>query len=95
MFSIAGLVMSKLRPADPKAKILGVNNRLVFAIGNAVFASFLEIFLAKHLLLSGSIPGGARWRCSFLFTSSSSWQPSIATIGNLPSKSDSSVVCSW
>ena len=47
MFSIAGLVMSKLLPADPKAKILGVNNRLVFAIGNAAFASFLEIFLAK------------------------------------------------
>jgi hypothetical protein len=47
MFSIAGLVMSKLLPEDPKAKILGINNRLVFAIGNAAFASFLEIFLAK------------------------------------------------
>jgi hypothetical protein len=43
----AGLVMSKLLPADPKAKILGINNRLVFAIGNAAFAGFLEIFLAK------------------------------------------------
>ncbi len=38
MFSIAGLVMSKLLPADPKAKLLGINNRLVFAIGNAAFA---------------------------------------------------------
>ncbi len=47
MFSIAGLVMSKLLPEDPKAKILGINNRLVFAIGNAAFASFLEIILAK------------------------------------------------
>lgn len=47
MFSIAGLVMSKLLPADPKMKILGINNRLVFAIGNAAFAGFLEIFLAK------------------------------------------------
>lgn len=47
MFSVAGLVMSKLLPADPKMKILGINNRLVFAIGNAAFAGFLEIFLAK------------------------------------------------
>ncbi len=47
MFSIAGLVMSKLLPADPKAKILGINNRLLFALGNAAFAGILEIFLAQ------------------------------------------------
>lgn len=47
MFSIAGLVMSKLLPADPKLKILGINNRLLFAIGNAAFFSIVEIFLAK------------------------------------------------
>jgi hypothetical protein len=47
MFSIAGLVMSKLLPADPKLKLLGVNNRLLFAIGNAAFFSLVEILLAK------------------------------------------------
>ena len=47
MFSIAGLVMSKLLPADPKLKLLGINNRLLFAIGNAAFFSVVEIFLAK------------------------------------------------
>jgi hypothetical protein len=47
MFSIAGLVLSKLLPQDPNMKILGINNRLVFAIGNAAFASILEIFLVK------------------------------------------------
>ncbi len=47
MFSIAGLVFSKLLPADPTVKILGVNNRLVFAIGNAAFFSIFEIFLVK------------------------------------------------
>jgi hypothetical protein len=47
MFSIAGLVMSKLLPADPKLKLLGINNRLLFAVGNAAFFSFIEIFLAK------------------------------------------------
>jgi hypothetical protein len=47
MFSIAGLVLSKLLPEDPKAKILGINNRFLFAIGNAAFFSVFEIFLAK------------------------------------------------
>jgi hypothetical protein len=46
MFSIAGLVMSKLLPADPKLNLLGINNRLLFAIGNAAFFSLVEIFLA-------------------------------------------------
>ena len=47
MFSIAGLVMSKLLPADPKLKILGLPNRLLFALGNAAFFAIFEIFLAK------------------------------------------------
>jgi hypothetical protein len=47
MFSIAGLVMSKVLPADPKMKILGINNRLLFAIGNAAFFSVVEIFLVR------------------------------------------------
>jgi hypothetical protein len=47
MFSIAGLVMSKLLPADPKMKILGIPNRLLFAVGNAAFFSIVEIFLVK------------------------------------------------
>lgn len=47
MFSVAGLIMSKLLPADPKLKILGINNRILFAIGNAAFFSIIEIFLAS------------------------------------------------
>lgn len=47
MFAIAGLVLSKLLPTDPKMKILGINNRLLFAIGNAAFFAIVEIFLAK------------------------------------------------
>ena len=47
MFSIAGVVLSKLLPDDPKMKILGINNRLLFAIGNAAFFAIIEIFLAK------------------------------------------------
>jgi hypothetical protein len=47
MFSITGLIFSKILPADPKMKILGINNRLLIAIGNAAFFSVFEIFLAK------------------------------------------------
>ncbi len=46
MFSIAGLAMSKLLPDDPKKKILGMNNRIFFALLNAAFFGFFEIFLA-------------------------------------------------
>jgi len=46
MFSVAGLVLSKLLPEDPKAKLLGINNRVAFAVGNAALYSVIEIFLA-------------------------------------------------
>ena len=45
MFAIAGFT-SKLLPADKNLKILGINNRIVFAIGSALFFSLVEIFLA-------------------------------------------------
>ena len=47
MFSIAGLATHQLLPDDPKKKILGVNNRILFAIGNAALFSLVEIFLAS------------------------------------------------
>jgi hypothetical protein len=47
MFSIAGLIFSKILPEDPEMKIFGLNNRLVIALGNAAFFSIFEIFLAK------------------------------------------------
>lgn len=46
MFSIAGF-MADLMPADKSKKILGINNRIAFAIGNAAFFSIFEIFLAS------------------------------------------------
>jgi hypothetical protein len=47
MFSIAGIAACKMMPKDPTQKILGINNRLFFTIGNAALASILEIFLVK------------------------------------------------
>jgi len=45
MFAIAGFTTSFL-PDDRKAKILGVNNRIMFVIGNTLLFSIFEIFLA-------------------------------------------------
>ena len=45
MFAIAGFT-SKLLPADKNMKILGINNRIVFAIGSALMFSLVEVFLA-------------------------------------------------
>ena len=47
MFSIAGLALSKLLPPDPKAKMLGMNNRLLLTIGWAAFFAVFEIFLVQ------------------------------------------------
>ena len=41
----AGLAISKLLPADPKLKILGLNNRLLYALANAAFFAIVEIIL--------------------------------------------------
>ena len=46
MFAVAGFT-SKLLPANKDMKILGINNRIVFAIGSALFFSLVEIFLAS------------------------------------------------
>jgi len=46
MFSIAGLGTSKLLPEDPKKKILGINNRVLFAVAGSVLFGAVEIFLA-------------------------------------------------
>jgi hypothetical protein len=47
MFSIAGIATHKLLPEDPKKKILGMNNRILFAVANAALFSAIEIFLAS------------------------------------------------
>lgn len=46
MFSIAGIVAAKHLPADPRARILGLPNRLVVAVGFAALFSLIEIPLA-------------------------------------------------
>jgi len=47
MFSIAGLGTHQLLPENPKKKILGINNRVAFALGNSFLFGAVEIFLAS------------------------------------------------
>ncbi len=45
MFAIAGIVFAKMLPPDKKLKILGIPNRLFFAIAGSIFTVFVEVLL--------------------------------------------------
>ena len=45
MFAIAGIAFGKMLPADKQLKILGMPNRLFFAVVNSIFCVFVEILL--------------------------------------------------
>jgi len=45
MFSVSGLILSKVLPEDRGLKIAGINNRVLFVVGNAAFFSIFELFL--------------------------------------------------
>ena len=45
MFAIGGVAFSKMLPVDKKLKILGLSNRLVFAIVNSIFCVLVEMVL--------------------------------------------------
>ena len=87
MFSIAGLVLSKLLPDDPKLKIMGINNRLLLAIGNAAFFSVFKIFLVKTPAFAWVYPWWGHFRCSSPCTYRSLSSRSIVTTGRLARKS--------
>jgi len=45
MFAIAGIVFAKMLPRDRRSKILGIPNRLFFAIAGSIFTVFVEVLL--------------------------------------------------
>ncbi len=45
MFAISGIVFAKMLPPDKGLKILGIPNRLAFAIGGSLFCVFVEVLL--------------------------------------------------
>lgn len=45
MFAIAGIAFSKMLPANKAIKILGIPNRLLFAVIGSIFCVFVEVLL--------------------------------------------------
>ena len=56
MFAVAGLILSKALPADKNLKILGINNRIVFAVLNALMIAIIEIPLAASPIFQWVYP---------------------------------------
>jgi hypothetical protein len=64
MFAIAGIAFGKMLPSDKKMRILGLPNRLLFAIVGSVFCVFVEILLNSVGALTWDYPWwsmGAPW----------------------------------
>jgi hypothetical protein len=69
MFAIAGIAFSKMLPEDKRLKILGIPNRIFFAIIGSAFCVFIEILLNQVGALTWDYPwwnAGAPWLI-FLF----------------------------
>ena len=45
MFAIAGITFAKMLPADKHLKVMGIPNRLLFAITGSIFCVFVEVLL--------------------------------------------------
>ena len=56
MFAIAGIGFAKLLPKDKRMMILGVPNRLFFAISGSIFCVFIEIILNSIGALAWDYP---------------------------------------
>ena len=52
MFSIAGIIWSKMLLDDKNAKILGINNRWFMIIAGSIFSVFVEYFLNAANMLT-------------------------------------------
>jgi hypothetical protein len=64
MFAIAGIAFSKMLPADKSLKILGLPNRLFFAISGSIFCVIVELLLNAAGALAWEYPWwnvGAPW----------------------------------
>ena len=45
MFAVAGITFAKMLPSDKRVRVLGVPNRLFFALAGSVFCVFVEVLL--------------------------------------------------
>jgi hypothetical protein len=56
MFAVAGVIFTKMLPADKNLKILGIPNRWFFAVVNAIFCVFVEVLLNRADVLVWEYP---------------------------------------
>jgi hypothetical protein len=64
MFAIAGITFAKMLPPDRRTRILGVPNRLAFAVVGSAFCVFVEVLLNAVGALTWDYPwwnAGAPW----------------------------------
>jgi hypothetical protein len=64
MFAIAGVAFTKMLPADKHLKILGIPNRLLFAVMGSIFCVIVELLLNGAGALTWEYPWwnvGAPW----------------------------------
>jgi hypothetical protein len=47
LFALYGLAYARMLPADPQARILGLNSRLALALGLSAFSVFVEVVLTQ------------------------------------------------
>jgi hypothetical protein len=69
MFAIAGIAFAKMLPPDKKLKILGIPNRLFFAIAGSIFTVFVEVLLNLAGMLTWDYTWwsvGAPWLIFFI-----------------------------
>jgi hypothetical protein len=45
MFAVSGIVFAKMLPPDKRLRILGIPNRLLFAVAGSIFCVFVEVLL--------------------------------------------------
>jgi hypothetical protein len=56
MFAIAGVAFTKMLPADKSLRILGIPNRWLFAVVNAILCVFVEVLLNRADVLVWEYP---------------------------------------
>ncbi len=56
MFAIAGVTFTKMLPADKSLRILGIPNRWLFAVVNAILCVFVEVLLNRADVLVWEYP---------------------------------------
>ena len=56
MFAIAGIAFAKMLPQEKKLRVLGIPNRLLFAIAGSAFCVFVEVLLNSVGALAWDYP---------------------------------------